>query len=40
MQLMKSAVASMNSESCDWVAASAVPSEDLLGVILYCTDIS
>lgn len=36
---MKSAVASMNSESCDWVAAAVLPSEDLLGLILHCTVI-
>lgn len=38
--MMKSAVASMNSESCDWVVAAALPSEDLLGLILHCTAIS
>jgi len=40
MQLMESAVASMNSESCDWVAAAVLPCEDLLGLILHCTAIS
>lgn len=40
MQMMKSAVASMNSESCDWVVAAVLPSEDLLGLILHCRAIS
>lgn len=40
MQLMKRAVASMNSKSCDWAVAAALPSEDLLGLILHCTAIS
>lgn len=40
MQLMKRALASMNSESCDWAVAAALPSEELLGLILHCTAIS
>lgn len=39
MQLMKSAVSSVDAESSDWVVAVTVPSEDLLGLISHYTDI-